>query len=178
MDHCLTIRHTNTGSILEAFSDSDFAGEPITARSCIGYTVKVFGNTIGQKSTLAKLTALSTTEAELIAVTETMKEMIFMRRILTKMGHNIQAPKIYCDNLGTIEIAKHPAQHQRTKHYNVKLFFVREKLRDKEFELTYVESKDNEADIHTKPLAKKPFEENREKISIAERTSTKKGELC
>ena len=61
---------------------------------------------------------------------------------------------IYCDNTGAIEVANNPKINERTKHIDVAYHYTREKLEEHQFELFYVASDQNLADICTKALAK------------------------
>ena len=97
--------------------------------------------------------ALSSCEAEFIAITESIKESLYLR-LLCK-DFNIQQLKvttIYCDNQGAIALTKEsPKKRQRTKHIDVRFHFIRSQ---KNVHVEYVCSKDNLADIMTKSLGK------------------------
>ena len=64
---------------------------------------------------------------------------------------------MFCDNTSTINISKNPVMHSKTKHIAIKYHFVRELVQDKEIRLEYVNSKEQIADIFTKPLPKDAF---------------------
>ena len=65
---------------------------------------------------------------------------------------------IYCDNTSTVSMSKNPVLHSKTKHISIKYHVLREKAIEKEIRLEYVSTKDQIADIFTKPLPKDTFE--------------------
>jgi hypothetical protein len=71
---------------------------------------------------------------------------------------------IKCDNQSSINIAKNPIFHARTKHVEAQYYFVREKLQSNEITLVYCNTSENVADIFTKPLEKIKFELFREML--------------
>jgi hypothetical protein len=113
--------------------------------------------------------SLSTTEAEFIAASETVKEAIWLKRLLTEIGNNGDKPiPILCDNDSTIKLVKNNQFHQRTKHIEVRHYFVREKQEAGEIEVSYVPTQDNLADIFTKPLPNPRFCDLRARLGITE----------
>ncbi len=114
---------------------------------------------VSWKSSLEPTVALSSAEAELIAATMATKEAIWLKKLLGELGVNVQGPvEIFEDNKSCIALSKNPEQHQRTKHIDIKYFFVREMVARGLVTLEYVPSEDNLADILTKPLAPARFE--------------------
>ena len=106
--------------------------------------------------------ALSSTEAEYMAVTDASKEAIWLRRLYqdihSTMGQLVppQAPhpqSIRVDNNGAIELAKNQKNHERSKHIDIKHHFIREAVESRLIKLTRVESSKNTADIFTKALS-------------------------
>lgn len=73
---------------------------------------------------------------------------------------------IFCDNTSAISVSKNPVMHSKTKHIPIKLHFVREKVEDKKVKMEYIKSKENIADIFTKPLTKEAFEYLRRKLGV------------
>lgn len=74
---------------------------------------------------------------------------------------------MFCDNTSAINISKNPVMHSKTKHIAIKYHFVRELVQDKEIRLEYVNSKEQIADIFTKPLPKDAFLYLRGKLGVA-----------
>lgn len=66
-------------------------------------------------------------------------------------------PKLFLDNQSAIKLLKNPEFHKRTKHIDVRYHFAREKIQEGLFDLEYVTTKEQQADIFTKPLLKEQF---------------------
>ncbi|MCH84337.1 copia-type polyprotein [Trifolium medium] len=79
----------------------------------------------------------------------------------------IKRPLIFCDNQSTVAMAHNPVLHARTKHIEINLFFVREKVLNKQLEVVHIPDIDQTADIFTKPLPSTKFLEFRSKINVA-----------
>jgi hypothetical protein len=76
-----------------------------------------------------------------------------LKRLLKDLHEEVSDPmEIYCDNLSSIQLAKNPVFHARTKHIEVHYHFVRERVLSDEVELTHVPPNRQIADIFTKPL--------------------------
>jgi hypothetical protein len=117
--------------------------------------------------------ALSTTEAEYIALSQAMREVLPIIWLMEEASQQgIQAlnatPKIHCkvfeDNAGAIEIANLPKMRPRTKHLNIKYHHFREEVRTGTISIYHTRTDDQIADIFTKPLPEVPFVKFREKM--------------
>ncbi|GBM59355.1 hypothetical protein AVEN_64060-1 [Araneus ventricosus] len=103
-------------------------------------------------------------EEEFIALTEAAKEMMWFDRILgeccdRKIIEVIkEKPTLYVDNLAAIDFVKSPVKNHRSRHIDVKLYFIRDLVYKELFELKYVGSKDNLSDIFTKAPTKHDLE--------------------
>ncbi|GAB2265401.1 hypothetical protein Dimus_037816 [Dionaea muscipula] len=114
------------------------------------------GNCISWKSQLQPLVALSSTEAEYIAITEVFKEAIWIQGLLKEVqifdGHCV----VFTDSQSALHLCKNPVYHERTKHVDVKYHFVRDTLAAGILTIVKVPSEDNPADMGTKivPVSK------------------------
>lgn len=86
------------------------------------------------KSNLQPVVALSTTEAEFIALSEAVKEVVWLKGLLKDFGHEQQQVKIYCDNQSAIYLTKNQQFHNRTKRIDIKFHYVREQIEKWKFE--------------------------------------------
>lgn len=102
--------------------------------------------------------ALSSTESEYIAGSEAVKELVWLQRLLSDMDVTIEKPVLRLDNQGAIKLTKNPEFHKRTKHIEVRYHFIREKFYEGCFQLNYVNTKEQIADIFTKPLTRHKFQ--------------------
>lgn len=147
---------TRSEAVLEAFSDSDYASDPVTRRSVSGQVFKYNGSPVSWSSTQQKTVALSSTEAEYLAACEATKTALWLKQLLVEL-HLEVTPTILIDNQSAIRLIKNPEFHKRTKHIDVRYHFIREKFDNREIDLGYVPSEVQEADLFTKPLKKPVF---------------------
>ena len=110
--------------------------------------------------------ALSTTEAEYIALGECASQLLWMMHTLKDYQLEYKNIKIFIDNISSINLTKNPIHHSRTKHIEVKHHFVRDHVAKGEIALNHVESKSNLADIFTKPLPELEFSALRRQIGM------------
>jgi hypothetical protein len=136
---------------LWCYSDSDWAGCQVTRRSTSGYVAYFAGGPVSWKSKLQVVTALSSCEAEYVALTEAVKEMLWLVMHFRALGVELEVPIfIFGDNTAAIALAKNPVFHQRTKHIDIKHHFLREHIKAGTIKLMYVDTKQNVADVLTK----------------------------
>ena len=110
--------------------------------------------------------ALSTTEAEYIALSQSMRDLIPIRSILeeltTILGLQIETPvthsTVFEDNNGALELAREPKYRPRTKHIAIKYHHFREHVKKKNIRIQKIDAKEQIADIFTKALEKYQFE--------------------
>jgi hypothetical protein len=141
-------------SALEGYSDADWAGDPDTRRSTTGYIFTLAGGTVSWKSKLQNSSALSSVEAEYIAVCSTSREAKWIRKLLTELKFPPVGPTIIReDNQGCIAVTSNNRTDSRTKHIDVKYHFVREMVKSKEIELQYTPTENMLADFLTKPIS-------------------------
>jgi len=93
---------------------------------------------------------LSSTEAEYIALSNSVKEAISLGRL----EESKEPILIFEDNQSTINISNNPIRNERSKHIDVRFHFIREKVNNKEIEIKYCSTDKMVADIMTKPLKK------------------------
>ena len=106
---------------------------------------------------VSPVVTLFTTEAKLIAAASCACQ-VWMSRILEKLGHNqSKCTSILCDNSSTIKLSKNPVMHGRIKHIDVRFHFLRDLIKDGVVKLDHCSSKDQLADIMTKPLSLEIF---------------------
>jgi len=117
--------------IVVAFSDSDFGGDKEIRISVAGFIVYFMGVPISWKSKGQKTVALSSSEAEYVALPEAAKEIKFVYQVLISMDFKVKLPIIvHVDNLGTILMSENVSVSQRTKHVDIRYRFVQEFVLD------------------------------------------------
>ena len=159
---------TNCGNHVDVtgFVDSDYAKDPDKGRSITGYAFLVQGCVVSWKAMLHHVVALSTTEAEYMALTEAVKEAIWLRGLLEELGVELNTVAVNCDNQGAIHLSWNHAFHERTKHINVRYHFIRDVLEAKTVEVLKVGTEHNAADALTKVVHGHKFQHCLELLSV------------
>ncbi|KAK8951018.1 hypothetical protein KSP39_PZI003140 [Platanthera zijinensis] len=153
---------------ITGYSDSDWAGCSDDRKSTSGYMFYIGPNPISWCTRKQKTIALSSTEAEYTALSETVREAIWLRQLLTEIkGKEVSPVKIMVDNTSAIALAKNPIFHNRTKHLQIKLHHTRDLVSRGEIELSYCKTENQIADALTKPLSAPTFLPLRTKMRIA-----------
>ncbi|KAH9668968.1 hypothetical protein KPL70_021600 [Citrus sinensis] len=134
------------------FVDSDYAADKDRRRSITGFVFTMCGGAISWKSSLQSMVALSTTEAEYIALTEAVKEAIWLRGLVSELGFKQKVVKVSCDSSSAIQLSKNPKYHERTKHIDVRMHFIRDEIGKGVMNVVKVPSEVNPADMLTKTL--------------------------
>ena len=141
---------------LHGYSDADWGGDHADRRSTTGY-IFMYGKTpISWNSRKQPTVALSSTEAELMAITEATKEAAYLRKLFRSLDITTdESTVVYGDNLSALAMTKPSAkQHQRSKHMDIRYQYVRQQT---EVKYEHVSTDNNVADILTKPLASTRF---------------------
>ena len=157
-----------TSGDLIGYCDADYAGDLGNIRSTSGVVFTLHNGPISWFSRRQSCVALSTTESEFISAAEATKEAIWLNRILTELGVGELPVTLKCDNQGAIALIHDPVFHQRTKHIDVRFFFVRDAQAESKVNISYIETENQLADIFTKALAAPRFEKLRSSLNICE----------
>ena len=165
----------------ECYADADWAGnwnkdhngDDSCVKSRTGYLITYAGCPIIWGSKLQQLIALSSTEAEVICLSTALREVISMQNLLIELRDfgipvPFTHPNIHCktfeDNTACIELAKEAKLRPRTKHLACRLFHFRQHVEKGLISIHYVNTKNQIADIFTKPLPRVQFQELRKKF--------------
>jgi histone deacetylase 1/2 len=96
-------------------------------------------------------------------------ELVWVQSVLQDLGvKHDRSPVLWCDNLGATYLSSNPVFHARTKHIEVDFHFVRERVAQKKLHIQFISSKDQVADIFTKPLPLPAFESCRRNLNLSE----------
>ncbi|KAH9722770.1 Integrase catalytic domain-containing protein [Citrus sinensis] len=110
------------------------------------------------KASLQSVVALSTTEAEYTAAAEAFKEAIWLRGMINELGYEQSFIAILCDSQSAISLSKNQVHHEKTKHIDIKLHFIRLEVSKGTVKLVKVHTSNNVADMLTKPVPMAKFE--------------------
>ena len=148
------------------FVDSDFAGDLDKRRSTTGYVFTCGGGPVSWKATLQAVTALSTTEAEYMALTEASKEAIWLNGLASQFGIHQEGVVVKCDSQSAIHLAKNQVFHARTKHIDVRYHRIRDWVEAGDIIVEKVHTNDNAADCLTKPVSAEKFKHCLDLLSV------------
>lgn len=173
--HGLFLKH-NQPLHLSAFSDADWAGNKDDRTSTTAYIIYLGGNAISWCSRKQKSVARSSTEAEYRALASTAAEVLWLKNLLGELGVSLpRCPTIYCDNIGATYLSVNPVFHSKMKHIAIDNHFVRDHVTTGNFGVSYISTKDQLADILTKPLSRQLFTTLRNKIGISNGSTILRG---
>ena len=153
---------------ITAYADASFAMDTVDYKSTSGYAIYLNGNLISWRSTKQKSTALSTAEAEIAAATECVKEMLWLRDVVSSFDVQVTKEMIlHEDNQACIAISEAETITARTKHIGVKTAFLREQVKLGNLKMVFCETKQMTADILTKALPEPQHEKLVAKLGLA-----------
>ena len=166
IDHGLLLNSSSPTS-LTVYSDADWAGCPDTRRSTSSFCVYLGDNLVSWSSKRQVTVSRSSAEAEYRSVAHSVAEAVWLRQLLVELHRPIErATIVYCDNISAVYMASNPVQHRRTKHIEIDIHFVREKVALGEVRVLYVPTTAQFADIFTKGLPTAAFTGIRSSLNI------------
>jgi hypothetical protein len=122
--------------------------------------------------------ALSSAEAEFRGIARGLAEILWIRKLLTEIGFPPkETSKVMCDNKAAIQISENPVQHDRTKHIEVDMHFIKEKLEANIIDIPFVRSEDQLADILTKAVGSRILNNCLDKLNFGDPTIQLEGSV-
>lgn len=167
LDIGLEFRGGERVEALVAYSDADWGNDENDRRSISGSVLRVFGGTVMWLTRKQQTVALSSTEAEFVALCTAACEGIWLRRLLSDLGVTVEgAVTYYEDNQSCIRVAEEPKDSRRLKHVDIKYDFIRELVQDGRIAISYMPTEKQLADIMTKGLPAGAFGRLREDLGL------------
>jgi hypothetical protein len=142
------------GSLFDllGYSDSDYVGCKVDRKNTTGTCQFLGRSLVSWSSKKQNCVALSTAEAEYIAVGACCAQLLWMKQTLRDFGCEFNKIPLLCDNESAIKLVNNPVQHSRTKHIDIRHHFLRDHEAKGDIELFHVSAEKQLADIFTKPL--------------------------
>lgn len=156
------------GKLLYGYSDANWAEDKTNRKSNSGHVFLVNGATVCWASRKQPLVALSTCEAEFIALCEACRAALWIRRLLIDMKQKLpNATTIYEDNQSCLKLIKEEERlSNRSKHIDTRFHFVKDYVKNQLVSCEYCPTEDMLADILTKPISAKKFAEFQKQFSL------------
>lgn len=154
---------------LSAFYDADWGSDLDDRKSTTSYCVYLGSNLVSWSSKKQAVVSRSSTEAEYRSLDAVSAELAWLQYLLTELHIPLSSPPtIYCDNVSVVLLASNPILHSRTKHFELDLYFVRDKIQNKKLLVHHVPSAEQTADALTKVVPLSIFEACRYKLRVHE----------
>jgi hypothetical protein len=138
--------------VVTGLSDSDW-GMGDGRKSVSGFLIMLGPYPVSWSSKQQAVVALSSCEAEYLAVTHCVREVLWFRNFLAELGFPQLSPTtVLCDNQGTVSCTHDPHAHSKMKHISIREHFIRDCIQKRLVNVIHVSNHDNQADLLTKPL--------------------------
>ncbi|KAJ0622300.1 putative RNA-directed DNA polymerase [Helianthus annuus] len=154
---------------VSCYADSDWGKCLQTRKSVSGYCVFLGSNLVSWKSKKQSTVSRSSGEAEYRAMCSATCELIWIVNVLKELNVNCKVPlNLYCDSSAAISIGANPVFHERTKHFELDLFFLREKIASGFIRTVKIDSESQLADVFTKGLSGSQHDVFCERLSLVD----------
>jgi len=168
----LQLRRSTTPQLV-AYSDADWAGCPDTRRSTSGFCVFLGDSLVSWSSKRQAVVSRSSAEAEYRGVANVTAECCWLWHLIGELQVPVdKATIVYCDNISAVYLSADLVHHGRTKHVELDLHFVREKVAVGSVRVMHVPTGQQLADIMTKGLPTAQFEDFRSSLSVVDDAQT------
>ena len=158
LDYSLSFTKSEDGLDLMGYCDADWAGSTEDRKSTSGYCFFLNKNSacISWKCRKQSTVALSSCEAEYVAISTALQEAKFLMQLMNEMVNKkvVHCVKLYADNQGAIALAKDPIRKERSKHIDIKYHFIKSEIEMGTITLNFIPTEDNIADIFTKSTSR------------------------
>ena len=164
LDLCLDYKPTkcSKGQELVVYVDASFDSCTVTSRSRTGYFLSFCGCIVSWRSSLQPIVALSTCEAEYVAMSRAAQDTVCMQRVLHDLGFAQLATRMFGDNSAALKLADNDMVRPRTRHIRRRYHYIREQVVARLIIVVKIAGTENPADFLTKVLGKRLFDKQRQ----------------
>ena len=156
----------DSNACLASYSDVDWARSMDDRKSTLGGCFYLGNNIVSWISKKQNSVSLFMAKAEYIAAGSCCTQLLWMKKLLHDYGIPQDTMCVFCDNTNAINLSKNPVQHSKSKHIEIRYYFIRDLVEDKFVCLEFIHTDNQKADIFTKPLDGPWFESLRKTIGI------------
>jgi len=153
---------------IKALCDSDWASDLEDRHSTSGAAIYFGPNLVSWWSKKQTVVARSSTEAEYRSLASAAAEVTWIQTLLAELVVSSVVPALYCDNQSAVAVTHNPVLHSRTKHMEIDVFFVSEKVLTQQLQVFHIPATDQWADALTKPLSPSRFLFLRSKLNVVD----------
>eukprot|EP00253_Pinus_taeda_P002676 PITA_02676 len=165
----LSQSNAKAAPLLVGFTDYDWAGDPDDRKSTAGYVFTLGSGPITWACKKQAAISLLSAKAEYHGAVEASKEALWASSDPIRIGFEQQHPTtLWCDNQSAIQLCKDPVQHQRSKHIELHMHFIRKLIHDHVLEVQFCSTDDQVVDIFTKALTEAKFTKLRYMLGVQE----------
>jgi len=153
---------------LVAFADSDWNTDPHNKRRPqSGFFLKLANGSVTWTSRTQKTVALSSTEAEYMALSDASRQLSWIRNLFMEIGLTLHKPiPLHGDNQGSIFVSQNPVLDKRLKHIDIRFHYIRQEILAKKIDVFFIEGAQNPADLFTKNLGRVKFDLFRSQLGL------------
>ncbi|KIN99148.1 hypothetical protein M404DRAFT_30611 [Pisolithus tinctorius Marx 270] len=154
VDVCLQYTRDFASSLV-GYADADWAADVNDCCSVTGYVFTLSGGAVSWSSKKQTSVALSSTEAEYMAVSAAAKEILWLRMLLHELDMDMttQPTSLLVDNQSAIALTSNAMFHNRTKHIAIRHYFICKKVEDGEVDVKYISMNEQITNVLTKGLS-------------------------
>lgn len=149
-NYCL--KYSKGKADLVGFVDSNWASCSIDRRSYTGYCFMKSGSAISWESKKQRTVALSSCEAEYMALSDAGREAVYLKNLEIEITGSCNKIILYCDSQSALKLASNYASHKRSKHIDIRYNYIREIITNDIIETEYLPTAAMPADLLTKGL--------------------------